>query len=338
MANANISKSATRTDWWMTFLSSWMLGGLYLDGWAHRHISSLATFFTPWHGVLYSGFLATFAFLGIVAWRSHARGWPWLEAVPAGYGLSLVGVIVFLAGGLGDLVWHTIFGIEARLEALISPTHLLLAVGGMLIGAGPFRAAWRRPDGTSPPRFMALLPMLLSLTFGLSVLTFFTQFAHPFVHPTAEGQMPENTVGRQPVTEVAGILLQSALMTGIILLAVWRWSLPFGSVTLVLTLNALLMSALEMHFYFVMVGLVAGLAADFLLQWLKPSASRPTPFRLFAFLQPALFYATFFLAIALRTGTWWSVHMWTGAIALAGLVGWLLSYLLIRSGYTPQQG
>jgi hypothetical protein len=28
-------------------------------------------------------------------------------------------------------------------------------------------------------------------------------------------------------------------------------------------------------------------------------------------------------------GWWWSVHLWTGAIVLAGLVGWLLSYLIL---------
>ncbi len=173
--------------------------------------------------------------------------------------------------------------------------------------------------------------MLLSLTFGWSMLTFFTQFAHPFVHPVAEGPMPDNPLARQRV-EVAAILLQSALMTGLILLAVWRWRLPFGSLTLVLTLNALLMSALEQHFYFVQVGFIAGLAADLLLHWLQPSARQPARFRLFAALLPAIFYLTYFLAVLLRAGIWWSVHLWTGAIVMAGIVGWLLSHLLVPPG------
>jgi membrane protein YqaA with SNARE-associated domain len=34
-------------------------------------------------------------------------------------------------------------------------------------------------------------------------------------------------------------------------------------------------------------------------------------------------------ALLLMKGWWWSVHVWTGGIVLAGLVGWLLSYLIL---------
>ena len=43
----------------VSLLSLWIIAGLYLDGSAHHHIPDLIeTFFTPWHAVLYSGFLA----------------------------------------------------------------------------------------------------------------------------------------------------------------------------------------------------------------------------------------------------------------------------------------
>ena len=52
----------------ITVLCLWFLGGLYLDGWAHNHLpSALESFFTPWHGVFYSGFLATAAYLWLGA-------------------------------------------------------------------------------------------------------------------------------------------------------------------------------------------------------------------------------------------------------------------------------
>ena len=45
-------------------LRSGRLGGATLDGWAHTHVPErLETFFTPWHAVLYSGFLASAAAL-----------------------------------------------------------------------------------------------------------------------------------------------------------------------------------------------------------------------------------------------------------------------------------
>jgi len=318
----------TALDWWMTLGAGWMLVGLYLDGWAHRHIPNLETFFTPWHGLLYSGFFATFGLLGLIAWRNHARGWPWLESVPPGYGLSLIGMLIFLLGGVGDLLWHALFGIEADIEALLSPTHLILAIGGTVIGAGPFRAAWRRIEsGGGPPALINHLPMLLSLTFGWSVLTFFTQYTHPFIHPWASGPAPDEMSNPQRMG-LSAILIQSAFMSGFILLVVRRWLLPFGSLTIMLTVNAALMGILELDFRFIAVGLPAGLAADGLIHRLSPSLS-PLRFRLFAFTVPVIYLACYFAVLALTGGLWWPIDLWAGAIIMAGIVGWLISYLVL---------
>src|SRR2546427_9735313 len=50
--------SSLRFDWLMVVVSVWWLGGLFIDGWAHSNLPQLETFFTPWHAVFYSGFLA----------------------------------------------------------------------------------------------------------------------------------------------------------------------------------------------------------------------------------------------------------------------------------------
>jgi hypothetical protein len=39
----------------------WLMIGLFVDGWAHNNLQSLETFFTPWHAIFYSGFLANVA-------------------------------------------------------------------------------------------------------------------------------------------------------------------------------------------------------------------------------------------------------------------------------------
>ena len=44
-------------DWAMVVLCSWVLVGGCLDARAHLH-GLVETFFTPWHAVLYAGFLA----------------------------------------------------------------------------------------------------------------------------------------------------------------------------------------------------------------------------------------------------------------------------------------
>jgi len=168
-------------DWLIVALSAWWLGGPYLDGWAHRHVPALETFFTPWHAVLYSGFAACAVALLVTLARNLRCGYSWRKSLPAGYGLSLVGAAIFLVAGALDLLWHTLFGIERSVEALLSPTHLLLATGGVLLVSGPLRAAWRRLPPGARLTWRTGAPALLALLYCYSGLAFFTQYAHPFV-------------------------------------------------------------------------------------------------------------------------------------------------------------
>jgi hypothetical protein len=101
-----------RFDWIVVLLSTWWVGGVFLDGWAHNHLPFLETIFTPWHAVLYSGFLVTGLFLVGVVVKNHFQGYPWLRSLPPGYQTSLWGVCIFAIGGVFDLTWHLLFGIE----------------------------------------------------------------------------------------------------------------------------------------------------------------------------------------------------------------------------------
>src|SRR5258705_9384390 len=72
--------STSRRDLIVSLATLWLAGGLFLDGWAHSHVPELETFFTPWHGVLYSGY-AVLALTLVPAqlWRGRpggpGRGW-----------------------------------------------------------------------------------------------------------------------------------------------------------------------------------------------------------------------------------------------------------------------
>lgn len=63
--------SDLRFDWIMALVSIWWLGGLFVDGWAHSNLPQLETFFTPWHAVIYSGYLAVATTLVIKTIRSR---------------------------------------------------------------------------------------------------------------------------------------------------------------------------------------------------------------------------------------------------------------------------
>ena len=317
-----------RFDWAMVALSGALVGGAHLDAWAHEHGRVDNTFFTPWHGVLYSALLAVGAFLVVTFLRNVLRGYDWRRALPAGYGLSLLGVLVFVAGGVGDMIWHILFGVENDLEALLSPTHLLLALAWVLIGGGPLRAAWQRVEETPEEGWTAQFPKIFALAFILSTFTFFTVYANPFAHVLAAGTQPGQDEFAKALG-VVGFLVQPALLMGMLLLALRRWALPFGSLTLVITLNTALLSVMHDAYVMIPVAALAGLLADALLNRLQPSAERPVALRIFAFAVPAILYALYFVTLLLTAGIAWSTHLWAGAIVLAGAVGVLLSYLAV---------
>ncbi len=331
-------------DYLIAVLSAFFVAGVYLDGWAHQHIPTLETFFTPWHAALYGGFGLVAAALVVTAARNWLRGQALANVRPAGDDLSLLGVIIFMVGGVGDLIWHTLFGIEANVEALLSPTHLILVTGMILIVTGPLRAAWHRAGVEK--NWKALLPMVLSLTYTLSMFAFFTQYAHPFgatyaavPHEPFNGN--DNGIFYNQAVGILSILVQTAILMGLVLLAVRRWSLPFGSLALVLGVSTLLMTLMRYNATtdqnlstgivpLIAVALLGGLAGDVLLARLKPSAERPLEFHLFAFAMPVMLYALYFAAIEFfGGGVWWSIHLWAGVIFLAGIVGFLLSYAML---------
>jgi hypothetical protein len=327
-------------DWIMVILCCWFLGGIYLDSWAHYNITLIESFFTLWHAVLYSGFLSIVTFLVILSIKNRRRGCPWCSVLPPGYDLALLGVLLFGLGGIADFCWHLVFGFEAGLEILLSPTHLLLALGASLLVSTPLRAAWRRPDTSPQARWASHGPMLCSLTLLLSVFTLITLFAHPFVNlwatPAYHIRWPyaqlfprnDRLLGEvEAALGIVAILLQAGLLMGTILVALRRFRLPPGALTLLLTLNAALVCSVLVHYFLLPVAVVTGLAADGLLLLLKPSLAHPGALRLFAFVVPTLLYGLYFLDLLLTQGVWWSVHLWAGTILLAGVVGLLLSFV-----------
>ena len=335
-------------EWSVAFFSTWFVIGLYLDGWAHAN-ELPDTFFTPWHAVIYSGFLGAAVVLVSTVLLAHLRGVPRRLILPVGYGLSLVGVGVFLLGGIGDLLWHLFFGIEATLAALYSPTHLLLAAGGILIASGAWRAYWARATTHQRSRWL----LVLSFTLVLAILTFFTGEFHPFTHPWAwvgfrPGDSPfvpshtplspsaELSAGgtSQNIAETLGmssILIQSGLLLALVLLLIRRWgtTLPVGWLTFAFGLNALGLSFIHSTFWVVPVAGIAGIVADALYRWLRPDTRRMFQLRLFAAAVPVVLYSLYFLALFLLGGVWWQIHLWAGGIVLAGVTGWLVSYLIV---------
>ena len=327
-----------RHDLITMLLASWMIVGLFVDGWAHGNIlEQLEGFFTPWHAVFYSGFAATASWMAYIVYRSRPKGRRLdRSAVPAGYGWGVIGVIAFGVGGAGDMVWHTIFGIEVDTEALLSPTHLLLFAGGLLILTSPLRASWHS-DSPRRQSFGGFLPVLLSITLTTAVVAFFFMYLSPFTEwfPTARfsawssrvhGDMAEfgQALG------VATYLWTTVILVGPLLLALKRWDLPFGTATMLFTTPAFGLSAMEAFdgAEMVLAAVVGGLAADLMIRTLRPSPERAGAYRLVAAAVPAVMWTANFVVIEAFWGLGWVVEVWAGTIVLTSLAAFGVAYLV----------
>jgi hypothetical protein len=322
-------RSSWRDDMTTAALCGWVVAGMTLDAWAHQNVSELETFLTPWHGVLYSGFAALLAWM---AWKARA-------GVPAGYGLGLVGAAIFLAGGVADGIWHTIFGVEREIEAALSPTHIGLFVGALLVFTTPLRAAWSSGRMAEAPSLRDFLPALLSLTFATLLVSFLFFYLSAFRDPTSTlqferwargvaGPFPALSYARQH--GVASVLVTNLLLVAPVLLLLRHWRPPFWSATLLFTTVTALTTATQelAHGELVLAALAGGLAADWAIAWSGRTASNTSADRLVATVTPLALWAAYFLVLELRDGIAWPAELWTGSIVFASLSGLALSLLM----------
>ena len=213
-----------------------------------------------------------------LAWRGWQLGRRGLAAFPDGYGLAAIGVPLFGVGGIGDLIWHTVFGIEVGIEALLSPTHLLLFAGGSLIVASPLNAAWQ----SVTPRLAPLALRWVAVLSATSVLAL-TAFIHMYMWGLMS--IPQGLGWVQTRGELSAVLLTALMLAAPVLLLLRRFALPFGAITVMYTLTntAMALMLAPGDWRVPGVALVCGLLADVLCVLLHPSPARVWAFRAFAF-------------------------------------------------------
>lgn len=330
-----------REDVVTVLLGTWLMAGLAVDGWAHTNLGGLETFFTPWHALFYSGFTATAAWILWSSWRRRQPGHLLIDAIPEGYGLGVVGLGIFAVGGAGDMIWHTIFGIEVDIDALMSPTHLVLYAGGILILTSPLRAEWARPGPVTGMRQFA--PALLSAALATSLTAFFFLYLSPFLDVDMSaretGFLTEEFSGggggyayfSNLRGGIAGILLTTLILYSSALLLLRRGQTPMLSFTVMFALVAAMIQGVGAFTrpWMVAVAAIGGLGADLLVRGLRPAVERPGSLRIFAGLAPILLWAPYVAAIAVTDGIGWDVEIWSGVVIWSGILGLGLSLLVI---------
>lgn len=180
---------------------------------------------------------------------------------------------------------------------------------------GPLRAALARGESSAP------WPAVVSLALLLSLLTFFTTYANPLT-----GALEVNLGAG--IGQALGVFVQATLLGGVALFAARAFTLPPLGLTLLVTLGSALMLLVHANFALLPAPVGAGLVADAGYAWLRPGPSRARAFQAFAALVPATAFAFSLFTLALDGALRWTYTLTAGAVSLAALCGWLLSFVL----------
>lgn len=329
LQTARNTSTGERRDLVTELLGLWLVLAVFLDGWAHLNLPSLETFFTPWHAALYSGMLTTAAWTAVVISRNRTPGLPLTQAIPPGYRGTVVGLVLFATAGGLDLLWHELLGIEVSLDALVSPTHLLLGFSLFLILGTAVRSA-RASHSASPDDHPALTPAAL---FAVVLMTglgaFFLIYVSAFVRPGPTALFvptPFGSPGRVQSEMPVVVTLASYLLTTALIIAPFLFTLSAarrpvrGVVTLLVAAAAWLpVAMLGFHTYSISGATGATLAAvvaDLLLARL-PAAWLGRRLPAVTGGIAALLWTGQLVAFAVTDAIRWPVSLWLGAVVLS---------------------
>ena len=277
-------------------------------------------FLSGWHLVLYGGVASVGAWIAVGALR---RGPAFVGSVPT----TTAGFLVLTVGGLVDSVWHEAFGTEQAVEALVSPPHLIVFAGLVLLLTSPLALLWPRPVNRLGP--VASAAAVVSVVSALLVASLFTGFLSPMAGGLSlQAGYVEPLVGEsmQDYDQVRGlgVVLWSPVLvlTGFVVL-LGRFRVTPG--LLVAGMSVLGVPPVVLAGDHALPVLVGFAAAGVVLEAGVAVFARPTLAPVGASLVAAAVGATLwtgtFVALRVESRLQWSETMVGGSIMLAAMAG-----------------
>jgi hypothetical protein len=316
-------------------LAFWLFAGGALDVWAHTNIiKTLEGFITPWHIVMYTGYLATGIWVVRLAYRRRAQApkW-WRDGWPVGYKVGAVGGLLVFFGGTVDGIWHTIFGIESGLDAKLSPSHNVIILGSVLLGTSPMRSWWSSREG-GRRTVTGVASMTIATTMATHLFTVLSAFgsAAPIQRYLHDSNGPSETA----VT----VGYDSYVITTVTLLIGLLLTLRRRTVPGVVTAAVFMVSLFEMIRYefpspqltAAVLAVVGAAVADVVLVWLDTVRGFDAPYRLIiaGAVIPVAVWSGHLIGLELGYGIHWPVELWTGTVTVTAGLGALLGTLASR--------
>lgn len=306
--------------WLLLLMVADTVAAVGLFGDISRHVSLgfvnvESDFLSSWHLVLYGGVAGVAAVLGAFA-LAHGPRAPLVLLRSASAGLATLTL-----GGVVDALWHERFGIEASFGALVSPPHLVVFAGLVLLMIAPIGVV---ADGPSAPLDATRsLVLALSVTSLLLVISLFTGYLTPLIggNELQPGIYTEPLVGAgfrdEDTPRGLGVTLWfGALASAVVVLvrarsapAAGTWTVAFGLLGL-----APLIASGDVALPLTAALVVFGLLADLI-------ATRTRPHPLAVGVAVAAMWAAMFSVTGGRGDLIWGEELWGGVIATGFLVG-----------------
>jgi hypothetical protein len=330
-------------DWSMAVVSLWLSGGILIDSWYHFH-ETVESFFEPAHAMLFAGLFASYAFTGAAVLFYRRQGYPFRLALPPGYELTIAGLVLTLAGGILDMIKHSLWGFEQTFDALVSPTHLVIGAGIFLIVTGPISSALLRSKRAGT--LVDQLPMILAVASMMELVHWGTQFiflsnAASMNAAVPPASMPHDTLTLQSIqyykqgTGLLSVLVQGILLSGFSLYVCRHFRPARGAlVTLLVVGNVFVAGAFANYpgqFWSVAAAsAAAGLCGEIFL--LNPRAGSALRWNAFAFCIPAVYWTVLLSALAATMGgLWWTPDIIVGSVLYAGFTGLFINAIAVKT-------
>jgi hypothetical protein len=364
-----------REDLTAMIIAVWPITALFFDGRNHNNKTGQESFFSVAHIVLYAGMTAFAIYVATLinkyqvrSGANPSRGSFDFKAIPVGYGVSIIGLCILGVAGPADLTWHSLYGFEINVEAIVSPPHLALFLGGLLVSSTGIRSMWAKRD--IAPDMRRYLPALLSGILFISMVNFITMYLSAWMTDVAPTKDFVNDLKRFPdvmsnqhiglseglrgygdnlfpyhyytVGQALGsIVISTIVLLGPTLLILRRWRVPDGTFTITYLVFGLLMNIMTQYrdAWTLIVLVVTGVAIDLMQHFFAPGPGRRLTLggiRLVGSLAAVVLWLSYFGLLAVEKGIGWKTTTWVGAAVIGIGAGFGTAFLVAPPAYGPR--
>ena len=307
-----------------------LAAGIFIDVWSHSTFGPDQSVLSPYHFLFYSSMGTIGGLLFFTHTNNLRKGYKWSAALPVGYGFSFFGVILFTASGMLDLSGHALFGFETGLEAVMSPTHMMLFIGWFIVALAPIRAAFAKFKINPAKHLGQQLPMILALVSALCAVTLASFYYTP-LSVVSNGVQEMRTLDEDfaQVIEIASIFIQTGVLMTVIIWVISQIKLKVGAVALLFFLFGVLLAITTLNPIAIINASLGGILLEIAYQVIQPTRKQVLRFCLFAFLAPILLWGSyygFYLISGVGGGLWVTGYVWLGTVFQSGFIGLALAF------------